>query len=112
MQASSSLRETLLFLTNCRLVYAKHQLWEANTNPSPAQPSRAQLSRADPSRAEIQTQNKVASRLREMLFFPDIGIWYGGGLEEMSFRLREMILCLQQCCFVYARHPLSGPGPA
>ena len=68
MQVSSRLRETLLFLTNCRLVYAKHPLWEAKAEPSRAQPSRAQLSRADPSRAKIQTQNKVASRLREMLF--------------------------------------------
>ena len=64
----SSTRDAI-FLANCRLVYAKHPLWEANTKPSPARPSRAQLSRADLRRAEIQTQNKVASRLREMLFF-------------------------------------------
>jgi hypothetical protein len=69
MQVSSRLRETQLFLTIVRLVYAKHPLWEAKAEPSRAQPSPAQLSRADPSRAKIQTQNKVASRLREMLFF-------------------------------------------
>ena len=80
--------------------------------PSPAQPNPAEPSRSEASR-NPNTKQSCVSSTRNAVFFPDVGIWYGGGLEEMPFRLREMILCLQKCCFVYARHPLCGrAGPS
>ena len=57
-QVSSRLRKTLLFLTNCRLVYAKHPLWEAK--PSRVQPSPAEPSRSEPSK---NPQHKIKLRL-------------------------------------------------
>ena len=54
-QVLSRLRETLCFLKNCSLVYAKAPLWEAQQSqaePSRAKPSRAEPSRAEPGRAE------------------------------------------------------------
>ena len=85
-------------LSNTRLAYAKHtfpkssvvsstrdatffdklpsRLRETPTLGGKAEPSPAEPSRAEPIRAEQKstTQNKVASRLREMLFFPDFTI--------------------------------------
>ena len=71
MQVSSRLRETLLFFANCRLVYAKHPLWEAK--PSRAQPSPAEPSRSEPSK-NPQHKLKLCLVYAKCYFFPDFTI--------------------------------------
>ena len=69
MQVSSRLRETLLFLTNCRLVYAKHPLWEAK--PRRAQPSPAEPSRSEPSK-NPQHKRKLRLVYAKYVFFSSL----------------------------------------
>ena len=107
-QVSSRLRETLLFLTNCRLVYAKHLLWEAK-------PSRAQPSRADPSK-HPQHQRKVASCVRKTHIFKKLysptsvsSTRNTRFQNQVSSHLRETLLSLTYCLLVYAKRPLRHP---
>ena len=70
----SRLRETDIFKKYVQKRFVKSQFLTSGLAPKSADPE------------------KVAPRLRETHFFPEIGIWSGGGLEEMSFRLRETTL--------------------
>jgi hypothetical protein len=88
-QMSSHLRDTVIFFTKCRLVYAKHSLREAIKSCTQASP-------AEPSQHE---HTKNSSRLRETVVFQN-------GAQKIGSRRRETSTWKITCRLTYAKQYL------
>ncbi len=103
---SSRLRETVLFFTNCSLVYAKHSLWEAA--PSRAQPSPAEPSQCKHTKKHVSSmRNDVFKMLQKNSVSSTRNAHFP---NQVSSRLRETLLTNWR--LVYAKHLLWEAKPS
>ena len=102
-QVSSRLRETLLFMKKCCLVYAKPPLWEATL--SRVHPSPALLSQVEHGKSRVSSTRNAC--LQKTLNKSRLSSTRNTHFQmQVSSRLRETVLFLKNCCLVYAKPPL------